>query len=129
MKSIFILFILIVQLFALTANKQNILKLQKENIPIIDIRLPSEWKATGTIPGALKITFFTKNGINKNFLYELKKNNIKKNSKFAIICRTGHRSKIATQILKNNNYKNVIDLEGGMFRLFKSLLKGINNGK
>jgi len=129
MKKVLLLALLLGQLFALTANKENILNLQKQNIPIIDIRTPAEWKATGIIPNALKITFFTQNGINRNFLYELKQNNISKSSKFAIICRTGHRSKVATKILKENGYNNVIDLEGGMFRLFKSLLKGLKNGK
>jgi len=129
MKKVLLLALLLGQLFALTANKENILNLQKQNIPIIDIRTPAEWKATGIIPNALKITFFTQNGINRDFLYELKQNNISKSSKFAIICRTGHRSKVATKILKENGYNNVIDLEGGMFRLFKSLLKGLKNGK
>jgi len=129
MQKILILALLMGQLFALTANKQNIIKLQSQNIPIIDIRTPSEWKQTGVIPNALKITFFTKKGINPKFLYQLQKNNISKTSKFAIICRTGHRSKIATKILKDNGYIHTIDLEGGMFRLFKSLLKGLNHGK
>jgi rhodanese-related sulfurtransferase len=129
-KIILIALIFIGQLFALTANKQNILNLQKQHIPIVDIRLPSEWKATGTIPNAIKITFFDRSGnINKNFLIKLKEHNITRNSKFAIICRTGHRSRIATEILQNNGYKNIIDLKGGMFSLFKSLLKGLKNGK
>ena len=129
-KIILIALIFIGQLFALTANKQNILKLQKQHIPIVDIRLPSEWKATGTIPNAIKITFFDDTGsINPNFITQLKQHHITKNSKFAIICRTGHRSRIAKEILNQNGYKHVIDLEGGMFSLFKSLLKGLKNGK
>ncbi len=129
-KIILIALIFIGQLFALTANKENIVKLQKSHIPIIDIRLPEEWQATGTIPNAIKITFFDRSGnINKNFLIKLKEHNITRNSKFAIICRTGHRSRIATEILQNNGYKNIIDLKGGMFSLFKSLLKGLKNGK
>ena len=129
-KIILIALIFIGQLFALTANKQNILNLQKQHIPIVDIRLPSEWKATGTIPNAIKITFFDDTGsINPNFITQLKQHHITKNSKFAIICRTGHRSRIAKEILNQNGYKHVIDLEGGMFSLFKSLLKGLKNGK
>jgi rhodanese-related sulfurtransferase len=112
------------------ATKQNIINLQKQKIPIIDIRLPSEWKSTGTIPNALKITFFTqRGGINPKFLEQLKMNHISLNSKFAIICRTGHRSKIASRILEKNGYISVIDLKGGMFNLFKDLLKEVRYGK
>jgi len=133
MKKIIILALFIGQLFAITnidATKTNIIKLQKQHIPIIDIRLPSEWQATGTIPNALKITFFDDLGkINPNFISTLKKYNITKNSKFAIICRTGHRTQITKEILYKNGYKNVINLDGGMFNLFKSLLKDLKNGK
>jgi len=131
MKIILILSLLLMgKIFALDANKQNILKLQKQHTPIIDIRTSNEWKSTGIIPNALKITFFDAyGGINQQFLKELKKHHINKNSKFAIICRTGHRSKIAKEILNKSGYNNIIDLKGGMFNLFKSLLKGLKNGK
>jgi len=133
MKKVFILTLFMGQLFAvmnIQTTKENILNLQKQHIPIIDIRLPSEWQATGTIPNAIKITFFNGRGeINQNFLYELKNNKISKNSKFAIICRTGHRTAVASKILEKNGYKNIIDLKGGMFNLFKSLLKELDNGK
>jgi len=130
MKKLIILALFIGQMFAfenIQATKTNIEKL---TIPIVDIRLPQEWRATGTIPNALKITFFTNNGsINQDFINELKKYNITKNSKFAIICRTGHRTKVAAGILEKKGYVNIINLKGGMFNLFKSLLKELDNGK
>jgi len=129
MKKLLVLLVFIAQVFALQANKENVLKLEKQHIPIVDIRTPGEWQATGTIPGALKITFFTRQGINQNFEDELKAHHLDKNSKFAVICRTGHRSTRATQILKSEGYKNVINLEGGMYGVFKSLLKDLKNGK
>ena len=111
---------------SIDATKANILKLHKQNIPIVDIRTPSEWKSTGTIPFAKKIMFFTPRGqINQKFLYELAQNGITKNSKFAVICRSGHRSRMASQILEANGYKNVINLKNGMFNLFKDLLKDL----
>lgn len=111
---------------SIDASKANILKLHKQHIPIVDIRTPSEWESTGTIPFAKKIMFFTPRGnINQNFLYQLKQNGITKNSKFAVICRTGHRSKIASKILEENGYKNVINLKNGMYNLFKDLLKSL----
>ncbi len=95
----------------------NIKKLQKENIPIIDIRTSQEWKMTGTIPGAKKLSFILPNGrINPLFFKKLPKN-----EEFAIICRTGHRSKFVSEILDKEGYK-VINLKGGMFALFKDML-------
>jgi len=133
MKKIIILALFIGQIFAfnnIEALKTNIIELQKHNIPIVDIRLPYEWKSTGTIPNVLKITFFNERGeVNQNFLYKLKKHNISKNTKFAIICRTGHRTAMASKILEQNGYKNIINLKGGMFSLFTDLLKEVKYGK
>ncbi len=118
MKKI-ILLILSTFLFSyqtLQATLKNIKALQAKNIPIVDIRTPSEWAITGVIPGAIKDTFFDEYGrINPNFLKKLKV------KKFAIICRTGHRSKLAAGILENKGIE-VIDLSGGIFYLFKDML-------
>jgi len=130
MKKIVLATLLFIQIFAyenILATKSNI---EKIDYPIVDIRLPSEWQATGVIPNVKKITFFLPNGrINQNFLEELKKYNITPNTKFAIICRTGHRSRVASKILEDNGYTKVVNLKGGMFELFKSLLKGVKYGK
>jgi len=128
MKKIIFLIILFSFSFAfenIEATQKNIIKLHKQNITIIDIRTPSEWKATGTIPFAKKITFFTKYGINRKFIELLRLNKLDKNSKFAIICRTGHRSKVASEILEKNGFKYIINLQGGMFRLFKDMLNNL----
>ena len=84
-------------------------------IPIVDIRTPGEWRETGLIKGAIPIMFFTPQGsydVNK-FLSEL---NAKVDTKkpFALICRTGSRTKmVAAFLAKEFNYK-VMDLKGGM---------------
>ena len=134
MKKLSILALLIGQIFAfdnnIVATQKHILKLKQNHIPIIDIRLPTEWKNTGTIPNSYNITFFTRNGdINPTFFNKLNKYNITKNSKFAIICRTGHRTRIAAELIQKQGYKNVINLKGGMFYLFKNMLKECLNGK
>ncbi|MEO1927782.1 MAG: rhodanese-like domain-containing protein [Nautiliaceae bacterium] len=100
----------------LPATLKNIKALQAKHIPIVDIRTPGEWAITGVIPGAIKDTFFDEYGrINPNFLKKIKA------KKFAIICRTGHRSKLAAGILENKGIE-VIDLSGGIFYLFKDML-------
>jgi rhodanese-related sulfurtransferase len=102
---------------SIPATVENVKKLQKEHILIVDIRTPGEWMATGVIPSALKDTFFDEYGrINPYFLQKLKGS-----KKFAIICRTGHRSKIAAEVLENKGFE-VVDLNGGMFNLMKDML-------
>jgi rhodanese-related sulfurtransferase len=127
MKKKIIASLLLIQcLFAfntIEVTKQNIIKLHKENVTIIDIRLPYEWKQTGVIPFAKKITFFTREGINPNFLQILTKNHLNKNSKIALICRSGHRSRVASEILERQGFKNITTLKGGMFALFRNMLK------
>jgi len=34
--------------------------------------------------------------------------------RYMIYCRSGNRSKVATMILKQNNFENVVELEGGI---------------
>jgi len=84
-------------------------------IPIVDIRTPDEWKETGLIKGAIPIMFFTPQGsydIDK-FLTQL---NAKVDTKkpFALICRTGSRTKMVAAFLSKEFNYEVMDLTGGM---------------
>ena len=56
-------------------NNEEIAKLIKNNVPIVDIRRPSEWSDTGVIAGSNLLTFFDKRAIMmlKNGLPNLKK--------------------------------------------------------
>lgn len=119
MKKIILLItaVLVFGFESMPATVANIKKLKAEHIPIVDIRTPDEWMQTGVIPGAIKDTFFDRYGrVNSNFLRKL--HGIKK---FAVICRTGHRSKLVAEILEKNGMQ-VIDLEGGMFYLMRDML-------
>jgi len=93
-------------------------------IKIIDIRTPGEWKQTGIIKGSKTITFFDKSGRYNipKFLKELN-SYVKKGEKFALVCRTGHRSKIVAKFLSENGYPKVIDLLGGVTALAKDNYK------
>ena len=75
---------------------------------------------TGTIPWAKKLSFILPNG--RLILFFFKK--LAKNEEFAIIYRTGHRSKFAAYLLEKRGYK-VINLKGGIFALFKDMLNKI----
>jgi len=56
-----------------TITADSLIKMQKQGIPVIDIRTPQEWKDRGIIKGAHKIMFFTPQGGADvpNFMFEL----------------------------------------------------------
>ncbi|OIP56362.1 MAG: sulfurtransferase [Helicobacteraceae bacterium CG2_30_36_10] len=123
MKNIFLLLLILsASLFAELTNEYASQKLLDDKTPVVDIRTPPEWIETGLLKGAIPIMFFNERGdynIEK-FLTELNKK-VDTTKPFALICRTGSRTKILSQFLsKEMNYK-VINLKGGMM-----LAKGKN---
>ncbi|CUV65807.1 putative rhodanese-like domain-containing protein [Sulfurovum sp. enrichment culture clone C5] len=95
-----------------------------KNIKIIDVRTSGEWASTGVIKGAYTIMFFDERGEAKEAAFRAKLNKIiKKNEKFAIICRTGARTGAIAKIL-DNDY-DIINLQGGMVRLMQEGYKPV----
>jgi len=93
-------------------------------LKIIDIRTRSEWIETGVLKGSYTITFFDERG-NYNIDSFLTKLNsvVSKDEKFALICRTGSRTGMISNFLgKKLNY-NVVNLKGGIMKLFKEGFK------
>ena len=87
---------------------------------IIDIRTPEEWRETGIVKGAYTLTFFNKNGDYDiySFLNSLNKI-VKKDEKFALICRTGSRTKMVSNFLGNKLNYHVVNLKGGLMKLLQ----------
>jgi rhodanese-related sulfurtransferase len=87
---------------------------------IIDIRTEGEWVETGVIRNAILLTFFDeKGGVDIDlFLKELNKV-VDKDEKFAIICNTGSRTKLISNFLGKKMDYRVVNLTGGMTKLFK----------
>lgn len=114
-KIILSIIALVSSLFASASDKYPTLEMINSNMPIIDIRTTSEWIQTGIIKDAITITFFDEKG-NYNmesFLEQLNKN-IDTTKPFAIICKTGNRTKIVSKMLSNSFGYDVINLKGGM---------------
>jgi rhodanese-related sulfurtransferase len=88
-----------------------------KDITIVDIRTEAEWRQTGIIADSKTITFFDENGEydEADFFRQLDQV-IDKNEEFAIICRSGRRTRVASQILIQNGYR-VIDIKGGIKHL------------
>ena len=96
-------------------NNATLVKMQKEGVILIDIRLPEEWRQLGVVEGSHKITFFSGNGsINPDFVPAFSKL-VKPAQKVALICRTGNRTRAASQaIAQQLGYKNVYNVERGI---------------
>ncbi len=88
---------------------------------IIDIRTPQEWRETGIVRGSYTLTFFDERGHYniESFLNELNKI-VKKDEKFALICRTGSRTGVVSNFLGNKLNYRVVNLRGGILNFIKN---------
>ena len=102
-------------LYAEVKNEYLTQKLLDSNIPIVDIRTTGEWESTGIVKGAIPIMFFDEKGNYdvKAFLAQLNKK-VDTKKTFAIICRTGSRTKMVSAFLSKEIHYNVINLLGGI---------------
>ena len=85
-----------------------------KDLTIVDIRTEPEWRETGIVKNSHLITFFDEKGSYNipKFMDALSKV-VKKGKPFAIICRTGSRTRLVSNFLDKNGYK-VINLLGGV---------------
>lgn len=121
-KIIFTLILFAISLLADVQNEYISKELLKQNIPIVDIRTPGEWRETGLIKGAVPIMFWDEKGNYdaRKFLIELNQK-VDTKKPFALICHTGSRTSIiAPWLSKEFGYK-VINLKGGMEYATKGL--------
>jgi rhodanese-related sulfurtransferase len=122
MKKILLgLFLMVATLFGNVTNIEVTPQFVKNtNLKIIDIRTKSEWKETGIVKGSYTLTFFDERGNYdiEGFLNALNKI-VSKNEKFALICRTGSRTKMVSNFLGRKLNYNVINLKGGILKLLK----------
>ena len=97
--------------------------MMKQNVQIIDIRTPGEWKETGVIKGSHKIMFFDDRGkydIDK-WMAEFNKHVKDTNQPFVLVCRTASRTKMVGKFLDGQmGYKHVNDLKGGIMKWMRS---------
>jgi len=110
---IIILFFLLssTQLFAeiYEVNNEKIRILLESTVPLIDIRTESEWHETGVINNSHLLTFFDKDGN-----YDFKKWMIEvreiadENGPVIIICRSGRRSRIVSNMMIKENGEYLI---------------------
>ncbi len=73
---------------------------------LIDVRTMEEWM-TGTLSGAIHLDY-----LDDGFLDRLEV--LDRNKSYFIFCRTGRRSVRTAILMKNWNFKNLVNLDGGL---------------
>jgi len=114
-NAIFIILLGLTSLFAEVKNVNFTQKFIDSHTPIVDIRTKAEWVSTGIIKNSIPITFFYADGkydIPK-FLKELNAK-VDTTKPFAIICRTGHRTKMVSSFLDKELHYPIINILGGI---------------
>lgn len=89
----------------------------EQNVVVVDIRTPPEWKELGVIPGSKRIMFFDENGRYnvEVWLKELSKYVKSKEQQFVLVCRSGNRTgSVGSFLSKQVGYKNVYHLHHGI---------------
>ena len=74
---------------------------------VIDVRTPAEWQE-GVIEGATLFIDFK----GANFEQQIAK--LDKSKTYIVYCRSGGRSAGASQVMFDNGFKNVINMQGGI---------------
>lgn len=90
--------------------------LLKSGVPVIDIRLQSEWEDTGIVNGSALLTFFDERGRHDAAGWLAKvKPLAKQNEPLIVICRTGNRTKPVSQFLSQQaGYERVYNVKSGI---------------
>lgn len=91
-------------------------KLSKSGVPLIDIRLQSEWEDTGIVPSSHLLTFFDAQGrYDAAGWLEKVKSIAKPNEPVIVICRSGNRTKPVSQLLSQQaGYTTVYNVKQGI---------------
>jgi rhodanese-related sulfurtransferase len=91
-------------------------KLSSSGVPVIDIRLQSEWEETGIFAGSKLLTFFDDRGRYDAAAWLEKVKPIAKASEpVIVICRTGNRTKPVSQFLSQQaGYTTVYNVKHGI---------------
>jgi rhodanese-related sulfurtransferase len=91
-------------------------KLSQSGVPVIDIRLQSEWEETGIVSGSRLLTFFDEKGrYDAAAWLEKVKPIVKPNEPVIVICRSGNRTKPVSQFLSQQaGYATVYNVKNGI---------------
>lgn len=91
--------------------------LLEQDVSIIDIRRPEEWRQTGIIEDSKLLTFVDANGkINPEFLSRFT-STVSRDEPVILICRTGNRtSHLSRHLVEEMGYSNVYNVRNGIMQ-------------
>lgn len=91
-------------------------QLMKRGVPVVDIRLQSEWEDTGIVGGSKLLTFFDERGkADPAAWLEKVKPIAQPNEPVIVICRSGNRTKAVSQFLSQQaGYAKVYNVKQGI---------------
>ena len=96
-------------------DNAELARLAASGVPVIDIRTEGEWKTTGVIAGSKQLTFFDEQGNAIPGWLEKAKAVAKSDQPVILICRSGNRTKAASQFLSQQaGYKTVYNVSRGL---------------
>ena len=97
-------------------DNAELAQLLKSGVPVVDIRLQSEWEETGIVAGSQLLTFFDERGRHDAPAWlEKLKPVAGPNQPVIVICRTGNRTKPVSQFLSQQaGYSKVYNVKSGI---------------
>lgn len=98
------------------ASNEDLESLIQENVLVIDVRTPLEWRATGMIPNSVPLMFFDRTGNYDvdSWLDELSEI-AGKGDRIALICHVGNRSLVIGNYLSRQaGYQKVYNVTNGI---------------
>ncbi|WP_142693125.1 rhodanese-like domain-containing protein [Campylobacter troglodytis] len=88
-----------------------------QDYQIFDVRTKEEWQQSGVIKDAILLTLTLDNGsIDPDFVAKFEKL-ADKSKEIAFVCAAGHRSSVATHLIKSKLGLDTTNLKGGMHSL------------
>ena len=97
-------------------DNAELARLAASGVAVIDIRTEGEWKETGVIAGSRLLTFFDEKGrADPPAWLDKVKAVVKPDQPVILICRSGNRTRAATQFLSQQaGYKTVYNATTGL---------------
>lgn len=97
-------------------DSAELARLAINGVPIIDIRTEGEWKETGVVSGSRLITLFDERGRSDTPAWLAKVRDVAKpDQPVIVICRSGNRTKLASQLLSQQaGYTKVYNVRDGI---------------
>ncbi len=96
-------------------DSAELARLAASGVTVIDIRTEPEWKETGVVSGSKLLTFFDEKGRADPPAWLAKVKAVAQpDQPVVLICRSGNRTRAATQFLSQQGYKTVYNVTGGL---------------